>query len=144
MTVSQAIGLLIILGTIAAGVWAYIRLLKFADDPAKIIFKSVVTAVLLVLYGIFVAPMIWNGYGAMIAIPLAAVRSVPTITQLTFPRCMKCPAMLSVMSVTGMRSFFSSQAVSRAPCRKGRVSHAITWIFLPASTAARTTPRAVP
>src|SRR5947208_3497415 len=33
--------------------------------------------------------------------------------------------MLSVTSVTGIRSFLSSHAVSRAPCRKGRVSHAL-------------------
>ena len=33
--------------------------------------------------------------------------------------------MLSVMSVTGMRSFLSSQAVSRAPWRNGRVSQAM-------------------
>src|SRR5207245_72328 len=70
--------------------------------------------------------------------PLAAVRSVPTITQLTRPRCIRWPAMLSVISVTGIRSFLSSQAVSRAPCRKGRVSHEITWMRLPASTAAPT------
>ena len=37
-----------------------------------------------------------------------------------------------------------SQAVSRAPCRNGRVSSAITEIFLPASTAERNTPSAVP
>ena len=57
---------------------------------------------------------------------------------------MKCAAMLSVMSVTGMRSRFSSHAVSRAPWRNGRVSQASTEIRLPASRAARITPSAVP
>src|SRR5439155_592600 len=59
------------------------------------------------------------------------------MTQLTRPRCIKWPAMLSVTRVTGMRSFLSSHAVSRAPCRKGRVSHAMTETRLPASIAAR-------
>ena len=40
------------------------------------------------------------------------------------PRFMKCPAMLSVISVTGMSSCISSHAVRRAPCRNGRVSSA--------------------
>ena len=52
--------------------------------------------------------------------------------------------MPSVRMVTGMPSRWSSQAVSRAPWKKGRVSSASTVIFLPASTAPRTTPRAVP
>ncbi len=43
-----------------------------------------------------------------------------------------------------MPSRISSQAVSRAPCRNGRVSSASTRTFLPASTAPRTTPSAVP
>src|SRR5581483_8674583 len=43
-----------------------------------------------------------------------------------------------------MPSCCSSQAVSRAPCRNGRVSSAKTSIFLPALTAARITPSAVP
>ena len=38
----------------------------------------------------------------------------------------------------------SSQAVSLAPWQRGRVSSAMTEIFLPASQAARITPRAVP
>ena len=38
--------------------------------------------------------------------------------------------MLSVISVTGMPSCCNSQAVSRAPCRNGRVSSAKTSILL--------------
>ena len=60
------------------------------------------------------------------------------------PRFMQWPTIESVISVTGMRSFFSSQEVSRAPCRNGRVSVATTAICLPDSCAARMTPRAVP
>ena len=52
--------------------------------------------------------------------------------------------MLSVTTVTGMPSRWSSQAVRRAPCRKGRVSSASTATFFPASTAPRITPSAVP
>ncbi len=52
--------------------------------------------------------------------------------------------MLSVIRVVSMPSFISSQAVSRAPWRYGRVSSANTRTFFPASTAARTTPSAVP
>ncbi len=48
------------------------------------------------------------------------------------------------MSVTSKPSRASSQAVSRAPCRTGRVSHATTRTCLPAARAARTTPSAVP
>src|SRR6266705_35680 len=76
--------------------------------------------------------------------PFAAMRSAPTITTSTFPRLMRWPAELSVMSVTGILSRISSQAVRRAPCRYGRVSLAITETRLPASRAERTTPSAVP
>ena len=38
--------------------------------------------------------------------------------------------MLSQMTVVGMPSAISSQAVRRAPCRKGRVSSAKTWMLL--------------
>jgi len=76
VTLSQAFGLLVLLAFIAGGIWAYFRLLKFADDPARIIFKTVLTTVLLALYGGFIAPMIWNGYGAVVAIPLAALTGV--------------------------------------------------------------------
>ena len=57
---------------------------------------------------------------------------------------MKWPAMLSVISVVGIPSCCSSQTVSRAPCRKGRVSSAKTSTCFPISRAARITPRAVP
>ena len=52
--------------------------------------------------------------------------------------------MLSVMTVVSMPSRSSSHAVSRAPWRKGRVSSASTVTRLPASTAPRMTPSAVP
>ena len=52
--------------------------------------------------------------------------------------------MLSVIRVHGMPSFISSHAVSRAPCRNGRVSSTYTWIRFPAATAERITPSAVP
>ena len=45
--------------------------------------------------------------------------------------------MLSQISVTSMFSSDNSQAVRRAPCKKGRVSSANTLMFFPASTAAR-------
>ncbi len=38
----------------------------------------------------------------------------------------------------------NSQAVSRAPCRRGRVSSTRTWMRLPCSCAVRITPSAVP
>ena len=76
--------------------------------------------------------------------PLAAMRSAPTTTQSTLPPFITCPAMLSVITVTGISSFASSHAVRRAPCRKGRVSSAMTATRLPASRAPRMTPRAVP
>ena len=44
---------------------------------------------------------------------------------------MKYPAMLSEIRVTGMPSFISSQAVSRAPWSQGRVSSAKTRMFFP-------------
>ena len=52
--------------------------------------------------------------------------------------------MPSVRIVTGIPSRWSSQAVSRAPWKKGRVSSASTEIGFPPSHAARTTPSAVP
>ena len=62
----------------------------------------------------------------------------------TAPLRRKCPAAVSAMTVTGMRSRESSHAVSLAPWQRGRVSSASTDIFLPSSHAARITPRAVP
>ena len=57
---------------------------------------------------------------------------------------MKWAAIESVITVTGISSRDSSHAVRRAPCRSGRVSHAITFTVLPAFTAERITPSAVP
>src|SRR5665648_1304496 len=76
--------------------------------------------------------------------PFAAIRSAPTITRSTLPCCIKYPAILSAINVTGIFSRRSSREVRRAPCNKGRVSSAYTWIFLPASCALRITPSAVP
>jgi hypothetical protein len=50
----------------------------------------------------------------------------------------------STITSQGMPSWVSSQAVRRAPCNQGRVSSASTRTRLPAATAPRTTPRAVP
>ncbi len=52
--------------------------------------------------------------------------------------------MLSVRRVWGTPRRDSSQAVSRAPCRRGRVSSTYTWRTRPASKPRRMTPRAVP
>ena len=52
--------------------------------------------------------------------------------------------MESVISVPGTPAFCSSQAVSRAPWRSGRVSSTSTLMFLPCRWAAMMTPRAVP
>ena len=57
---------------------------------------------------------------------------------------MSDPAMLSVITVTGILSCISSHAVNRAPCSTGLVSSAMTLIFFPSSHAALMTPRAVP
>src|SRR6266581_5136190 len=72
------------------------------------------------------------------------MRSAPTSTRSILPRLIRCPAMLSVMSVTGIFSWIISHAVRRAPCRYGRVSLAITETRLPWSRAVRITPSAVP
>lgn len=76
--------------------------------------------------------------------PLRATRSAPTTTAPTSPRAIRCPAMPSVMSSTSMPSRASSHAVSRAPCKYGRVSSASTRLSLPPAHAARKTPSAVP
>ena len=52
--------------------------------------------------------------------------------------------MPSVMRVTGIPARRSSQAVSRAPCSRGRVSEANTSTGRPDSAVARTMPSAVP
>src|ERR1700731_1229041 len=72
------------------------------------------------------------------------MRSAPTTMAPILPWLIMAPAMLSEITVVGIPSFISSHAVRREPCRKGRVSSAYTWIFLPCSTAARMTPSAVP
>ena len=59
-------------------------------------------------------------------------------------RSMRSAQALSQATVTGILSLCSSQAVRRAPWRKGRVSSAITLMRLPCSTAPRITPSAVP
>eukprot|EP01022_Parablepharisma_sp_SALTPOND_P029773 TRINITY_DN7455_c1_g2_i1.p1 TRINITY_DN7455_c1_g2~~TRINITY_DN7455_c1_g2_i1.p1 ORF type:complete len:841 (-),score=220.45 TRINITY_DN7455_c1_g2_i1:648-3170(-) len=76
--------------------------------------------------------------------PLAAMRSAPTTHRSTRPLSMMAPTAPSGATTTGMPSSTISQAVSRAPCNRGRVSSAMTLTCLPASWAARTTPRAVP
>ena len=65
------------------------------------------------------------------------MRSAPTTTRSISPSRISGPAMLSVMTVVSMPSRSSSHAVSRAPCRNGRVSSASTRTCLPCSTAAR-------
>ena len=76
--------------------------------------------------------------------PLAAMRSAPTTTWVTRPDAIIAPAIASAMSVYGMPSRSSSQAVSRAPCSSGRVSSTTTRTVGSAAKAARTTPSAVP
>ena len=60
------------------------------------------------------------GYGTA----LGVVRSAPTTTASISPCFMQCAAILSVISVTGIPSCTHSQAVSFAPCKRGRVSSA--------------------
>ena len=70
--------------------------------------------------------------------------NAPALLQPTLPLFITCPAMLSVITVTGMRSRRSSHAVSREPCMTGRVSSTHTSARRPRSWAARITPTAVP
>ncbi len=56
--------------------------------------------------------------------PFRAMRSAPTITRWILPAAISTAAMPSDWTVTGMPSFCSSHAVSRAPCKSGRVSSA--------------------
>ena len=63
--------------------------------------------------------------------PLAATRSAPTRTTSTSPRAIRCPAATSGSSVCGTPAWASSQVVSRAPWRYGRVSSTQTWIGAP-------------
>ena len=76
--------------------------------------------------------------------PFAAMRSAPTTTWDTAPEAIIVAAMLSVMSVCGMPSRASSQAVRRAPWSSGRVSGTTTRSVGSAAWPARTTPSAVP
>ena len=54
--------------------------------------------------------------------PAAVVRSVPTRTMSTWPRCIRCPPALSTITVCGTPCAPSSHAVSAAPWLRGRVS----------------------
>ena len=78
------------------------------------------------------------------ASPLRAMRSAPVTAQVICPRETRCATAPSAMRVTSMPSRISSHAVSRAPCRTGRVSSAITRMPLPWACAARITASAVP
>ena len=59
--------------------------------------------------------------------PLAATRSAPTRMTSTSPRAIRCPAATSGSSACGTPAWASSQVVSRAPWRYGRVSSTQTW-----------------
>ena len=76
--------------------------------------------------------------------PLAAILSAPTTTWETAPAAIIAPAIESVIRVWAMPSRASSQAVSREPCSRGRVSGTITRTEGSAACAARITPSAVP
>ena len=76
--------------------------------------------------------------------PFLATRSAPTMTRLTLPARNSAPSMPSVTIVYGTPSRLSSQAVSRAPWRSGRVSFTQTWIPWPRACARWMTPRALP
>ncbi len=69
---------------------------------------------------------------------------MPTTIASTSPWLIKWPAILSEIKVIGIPSSTISHAVSRAPCKNGLVSSAITEIFFPDSTADLITPNAVP
>jgi hypothetical protein len=64
--------LLIVLGF---GVWLLIRALKRSEDPPKLIFKSALTAVVIICMAKVAGPMLENGgySGAFVGVPLAAV-----------------------------------------------------------------------
>ena len=72
------------------------------------------------------------------------MRSAPTMTHCTAPVFIRCEAAESAISVAGIPSCSSSQAVRRAPCCHGRVSPAYTLPMRPCATPARITPSAVP
>jgi hypothetical protein len=68
--------------------------------------------------------------------PFRAIRSAPTMAQSIFPSPKTRAAALSQITVTSIPARESSQLVSRAPWRSGRVSSANTESFFPSSAAA--------
>ena len=76
--------------------------------------------------------------------PDLVVLSLPTMHMSTSPCCIRCPPALSTMTVCGISSFRSSQAVKFAPWFLGLVSSTQTCIFIPASLAAYIGAVAVP
>ena len=60
------------------------------------------------------------------------------------PRAISCPAAESAIRVVSMPALASSQAVRRAPCRRGLVSVMKTFLMRSSSQAVRMTPSAVP
>src|SRR5690348_4619677 len=78
------------------------------------------------------------------ASPFRAMRSAPVMTASTLPCAISHPAAESVRSVAEMPSSRSSQAVSRAPWFRGRVSSTHTCSDGSRRWAERITPSAVP
>ena len=76
--------------------------------------------------------------------PLAAIRSAPVITQSTSPRAISDAAAESAITACGIPAVSSSHAVSRAPCRSGRVSSTQTCSSSPRSHAVSSAPTALP
>ena len=106
---------------IGMGAWGA----RYGLQSALLVSTGVLCA--MVFLGLFMMPLYYG----------SRARTVPEFVGLRFEDVYK-------RQVVGMRSCISSQAVSRAPCRKGRVSSANTWMRLPCSTAERITPSAVP
>ena len=77
MTLTQAFGLLIILAAAAGGVWLYFKLLKFSDDPARILFKTGITIVVIIVAGFVIGPIMQAGGSvAALVIPAGAVTGI--------------------------------------------------------------------
>ncbi len=76
--------------------------------------------------------------------PLAATRSQPTITASTAPAAIRPAAAESTTSSCGISSLASSYTVSRAPCRSGRDSVAMTISSRPRAASSAITASAVP
>src|SRR6266511_1690687 len=76
--------------------------------------------------------------------PLAAIRSAPVTTQSTSRAAISEAAAESAITVCGMPAASSSQAVSREPCSRGRVSSTQTRSSSPRSHAASSAPTALP